>query len=101
MEEDATTVATDVEEHVDAAKSSIALGAGMMLVGLLLGFVWAWLRFFRRSKSPRNGMAGGSGQVGNTVQLNNLFNFGFICRKPSALWLVFVRSFLYLMYALL
>ncbi|KAG7202448.1 hypothetical protein KM043_018748 [Ampulex compressa] len=60
-----TTMPTDVEEHIeDTAKSSIALGAGMMLVGLLLGFVWAWLRFFCRSKAPRNGMAGGSGQYG-------------------------------------
>ncbi|KAG7202449.1 hypothetical protein KM043_018748 [Ampulex compressa] len=59
-----TTMPTDVEEHIeDTAKSSIALGAGMMLVGLLLGFVWAWLRFFCRSKAPRNGMAGGSGQM--------------------------------------
>ncbi|XP_076246731.1 uncharacterized protein LOC143186816 isoform X2 [Calliopsis andreniformis] len=59
------TSATNVEEHVeDAAKSSIALGAGMMLVGLLLGFIWAWLRFFRRGKSPRGGIVGSSGQYG-------------------------------------
>ncbi|XP_076246722.1 uncharacterized protein LOC143186816 isoform X1 [Calliopsis andreniformis] len=58
------TSATNVEEHVeDAAKSSIALGAGMMLVGLLLGFIWAWLRFFRRGKSPRGGIVGSSGQM--------------------------------------
>lgn len=61
----ATPAETDVEEHGDdGAKSSIALGASMMLIGLLLGFVWAWLSFFRRSKSPRNGMSGGSGQYG-------------------------------------
>ncbi|XP_011330436.1 uncharacterized protein LOC105275353 isoform X2 [Ooceraea biroi] len=59
------TMATDVQQHVeDTGKGSVALGAGMMLVGVLLGCVWAWLTFFRRSKSPRNGMAGGSGQYG-------------------------------------
>ncbi|XP_076683726.1 uncharacterized protein LOC143376835 isoform X1 [Andrena cerasifolii] len=59
-----TTSATNVEEHVeDETKSCIALGAGMMLVGLLLGFVWAWLRFFHRGKSPRGGMVGSSGQM--------------------------------------
>ncbi|XP_076622277.1 uncharacterized protein LOC143342367 isoform X2 [Colletes latitarsis] len=60
-----TTSATNVEEHVeDTAKSSVALGAGMMLVGLLLGFGWVWLRFFHRGKSPRSGMVGSSGQYG-------------------------------------
>ncbi|XP_043248340.1 uncharacterized protein LOC122395087 isoform X2 [Colletes gigas] len=60
-----TTPATNVEEHVeDTAKSSVALGAGMMLVGLLLGFGWVWLRFFHRGKSPRSGMVGSSGQYG-------------------------------------
>ncbi|XP_012246339.1 uncharacterized protein LOC100743236 isoform X2 [Bombus impatiens] len=65
VNENPTTSATSVEEHIeDAAKSSIALGASMMLVGLLLGFGWAWLRFFRRGKSPRGGMVGSSGQYG-------------------------------------
>ncbi|XP_053971216.1 uncharacterized protein LOC128894937 isoform X2 [Hylaeus anthracinus] len=60
-----TTSATTIEEHVeDTAKSSVALGAGMMFVGLLLGFIWAWLRFFHRGKSPRSGMVGSSGQYG-------------------------------------
>lgn len=36
----------------------------MMIVGVLLGLAWAWLYFFRRNKSPRNGMTGSSGQVG-------------------------------------
>lgn len=59
-----TTMATDVQQHAeDTGKGSVALGAGMMLVGALLGCVWAWLTFFRRSKSPRNGMTGSSGQV--------------------------------------
>ncbi|XP_033352652.1 uncharacterized protein LOC117235079 isoform X2 [Bombus vosnesenskii] len=65
VNENPTTSATSVEEHIeDAAKSSIALGASMMLVGLLLGFGWAWLHFFRRGKSPRGGMVGSSGQYG-------------------------------------
>ncbi|XP_033194635.1 uncharacterized protein LOC117159156 isoform X1 [Bombus vancouverensis nearcticus] len=64
VNENPTTSATSVEEHIeDAAKSSIALGASMMLVGLLLGFGWAWLRFFHRGKSPRGGMVGSSGQM--------------------------------------
>ncbi|XP_015435451.1 PREDICTED: uncharacterized protein LOC107191023 isoform X2 [Dufourea novaeangliae] len=65
LDDHPTTSTTNVEEHVeDAAKGSIALGAGMMLVGLLLGFIWAWLRFVRRGKSPRSGMVGSSGQYG-------------------------------------
>ncbi|XP_016904473.1 uncharacterized protein LOC107992866 isoform X2 [Apis cerana] len=65
VNEHPTTSATSIEEHIeDAAKSSIALSASMILVGLLLGFGWAWLRFFRRGKSPRGGMAGSSGQYG-------------------------------------
>lgn len=100
MNDHPTTAATNVEEHIeDAAKSSVALGAGMMLVGLLLGFIWAWLRFFRRGKSPRGGIVGNSGQVGRTCLVAIYFEFGFIYRKPSMLR--FVRSFLYLIYALL
>ncbi|XP_060811399.1 uncharacterized protein LOC132904704 isoform X2 [Bombus pascuorum] len=65
VNENPTTSATSIEEHIeDAAKSSIALGASLMLVGLLLGFGWAWLHFFRRGKSPRGGMVGSSGQYG-------------------------------------
>ncbi|KAH0953567.1 hypothetical protein HN011_011294 [Eciton burchellii] len=60
-----TTMSTDVQQHMeDTGKGSIALGAGMMLIGVLLGCIWAWLTFFRRSKSPRNGMTGSSGQYG-------------------------------------
>ncbi|KOC64484.1 hypothetical protein WH47_01068 [Habropoda laboriosa] len=55
---------TSIEEHVeDAAKSSIALGATMMLIGILLGFGWTWIRFFHRGKSPRGGMVGSSGKM--------------------------------------
>lgn len=64
VNEHSTTSATNIEEHVeDAAKSSIALGAGMMLIGLILGFAWAWLRFFHHGKSPRSGMVGSGGQM--------------------------------------
>lgn len=62
--EEYTTTATNVQQQMeDAGSGSIALGAGMMLVGVLLGLIWVWLAFFRRSKSPRNGMTGSSGQV--------------------------------------
>lgn len=71
----------------------------MILIGLLLGFGWAWLRFFRRGKSPRGGMVGSSGQVSKTFLIHIYFMFGFIYRKSSKFWLV--RSFLYLIYALL
>lgn len=59
-----STMAPDVQQHVEnTGKSSVALGAGMMLVGVLLGFVWTWLSFFHHSKSPRNGMTSSSGQM--------------------------------------
>ncbi|KMQ95920.1 hypothetical protein RF55_3834 [Lasius niger] len=59
-----TTMATNVQQQMkDAGNGSVALGAGMMLVGVLLGLIWVWLTFFRRSKSPRNGMTGSSGQM--------------------------------------
>ncbi|XP_033212982.1 uncharacterized protein LOC117170354 isoform X2 [Belonocnema kinseyi] len=55
---------TEVEEHVGGSGGSLALGATMMLFGLFLGLAWVWLRFFRRSKSPRGGLTGGGGQYG-------------------------------------
>ncbi|XP_014477719.1 PREDICTED: uncharacterized protein LOC106746062 isoform X1 [Dinoponera quadriceps] len=59
-----TTVAPDITQHADDAENnSVALGAGMMIVGVLLGLAWAWLYFFHRNKSPRNGMTGSSGQM--------------------------------------
>ncbi|XP_031782596.1 uncharacterized protein LOC100679747 isoform X1 [Nasonia vitripennis] len=55
---------TEIKEHSeDGARASIAVGAAMMLLGLLMGFIWAWLRFFRRGKSPRGGMTSNSGQM--------------------------------------
>ncbi|XP_014615893.1 PREDICTED: uncharacterized protein LOC106793457 isoform X1 [Polistes canadensis] len=54
----------EVEENVEgASKGSVALGAGMIFVGILLNVIWAWLRFFQRNKSPRSGITGGSGQM--------------------------------------
>jgi len=75
LDEHTTTAATtDVQQHVtEAGKSCIALGAGMMLVGILLSFIWAWLSFFSRSKSPRNGITGGSGQVGRAMFSRTIF----------------------------
>ncbi|XP_011172638.1 uncharacterized protein LOC105205039 isoform X2 [Solenopsis invicta] len=59
------TMAPGVQQHIEnTGRGSIALGAGIMLVGILLGFVWAWLTFFHHSKSPRNGMTSNSGQYG-------------------------------------
>nr|XP_033321377.1 uncharacterized protein LOC117217694 isoform X1 [Megalopta genalis] len=59
-----TTSKTNIEEHIeDTSESSIALGAGIMLVGMLLGFGWGWLHYIHRGKSPRSGMVGSSGQM--------------------------------------
>lgn len=61
-------MAPGVQQHIEnTGRGSIALGAGIMLVGILLGFVWAWLTFFHHSKSPRNGMTSNSGQVSKQV----------------------------------
>jgi len=51
----------------------VALGAGIMLIGVLLGFVWTWLTFFHHSKSPRNGMTSSSGQV--SVQVSTRIQY--------------------------
>jgi len=73
-----------------------------MLVGVLLGFVWAWLSFFHHNKSPRNGMTSSSGQVSKQVSSRyNILRLILFYRKPSALWYALVHLFLYLMYALL
>ncbi|XP_015610323.1 uncharacterized protein LOC107275076 isoform X2 [Cephus cinctus] len=52
------------ERGDNGSRGSIAAGAALMLVGVLAGCAWAWLRFFRPSKSPRSGLSGGSGQYG-------------------------------------
>ncbi|KYN42885.1 hypothetical protein ALC56_02688 [Trachymyrmex septentrionalis] len=58
-----STTVPDIQQHENIGKSSVALGAGIMLIGVLLGFVWTWLTFFHHSKSPRNGMTSSSGQM--------------------------------------
>ncbi|XP_018046022.1 PREDICTED: uncharacterized protein LOC108685641 isoform X2 [Atta colombica] len=62
--EEYSTTIPDIQQHENIGKSSVALGAGIMLIGVLLGFVWTWLTFFHHSKSPRNGMTSSSGQYG-------------------------------------
>lgn len=63
-QESSTDMTVEVEEHVrESSKGSIALGAGMLFIGVLLTVAWTWLRFFQRSKSPRSGITGGSGQM--------------------------------------
>ncbi|XP_035721911.1 uncharacterized protein LOC118441514 isoform X2 [Vespa mandarinia] len=57
-----TLLATENVE--ETSRGSVAIGAVMMFVGILLSIAWAWLRFFQRSKSPRSGITGGSGQYG-------------------------------------
>lgn len=89
-------MATNVQQQMeDAGNGSVALGAGMMLVGVLLGLIWVWLTFFRRSKSPRNGMTGSSGQVSEQSSAEYqyfycVYNFYFT-GKPSVLRYGFVR----------
>ncbi|KAK2579559.1 hypothetical protein KPH14_010858 [Odynerus spinipes] len=64
-QESSTDTTIEVEEHVEeTSKGSVALGAGMLFVGVLLIIAWTWLRFFQHSKSPRSGITGGSGQYG-------------------------------------
>ncbi|KAL2732519.1 uncharacterized protein V1477_014760 [Vespula maculifrons] len=59
-----TGASIEVEENVEeTSRGSVAIGAGMMFIGILLSIAWAWLRFFQRSKSPRGGITGGSGQM--------------------------------------
>ncbi|XP_011498224.1 PREDICTED: uncharacterized protein LOC105362473 isoform X1 [Ceratosolen solmsi marchali] len=55
---------TEIKEHSSYDIDTLtAVGAAMMLFGILLGGIWAWLRFFRRGKSPRGGMISNSGQM--------------------------------------
>lgn len=89
-------------QHVEnTGTGSIALGAGIMLVGVLLGFVWTWLSFFHHSKSPRNGMTSSSGQVSKQVSSRyNILRLILFYRKPSALWYVTFVSLSYVRVAM-
>ncbi|XP_058806009.1 uncharacterized protein LOC131672646 isoform X2 [Phymastichus coffea] len=55
---------TEVKEHSNDSRASIAGGAAVMLIGILLCLIWGYLRFFRNGKSPRGGMTSNSGQYG-------------------------------------
>ncbi|XP_058806006.1 uncharacterized protein LOC131672646 isoform X1 [Phymastichus coffea] len=54
---------TEVKEHSNDSRASIAGGAAVMLIGILLCLIWGYLRFFRNGKSPRGGMTSNSGQM--------------------------------------
>ncbi|XP_020293824.1 uncharacterized protein LOC109859713 isoform X2 [Pseudomyrmex gracilis] len=60
-----TTIATDVQQQAEnTGKHSIAVGTGLLLVGLLLVFVWICLGFFRPNKLQRSSIVSSSGQYG-------------------------------------
>ncbi|XP_014229801.1 uncharacterized protein LOC106654431 isoform X2 [Trichogramma pretiosum] len=52
------------ERHENEGRASIAAGASMMVLGIGLGILWGYMRFFRHGKLPRGGMTGNSGQYG-------------------------------------
>ncbi|XP_057321715.1 uncharacterized protein LOC130665391 isoform X1 [Microplitis mediator] len=59
---DTTTKVEDVvnQDH----KGSLAAGASITLIGLVMGALWTWLRFFRHGgKSQRGGISRASGQM--------------------------------------
>ncbi|KAL7293896.1 hypothetical protein TKK_0012627 [Trichogramma kaykai] len=51
------------ERHENEGRASIAAGASMMVLGIGLGILWGYMRFFRDGKLPRGGMTGNSGQM--------------------------------------
>ncbi|XP_053598944.1 uncharacterized protein LOC103579645 isoform X2 [Microplitis demolitor] len=57
---------TKVEDVVNQdPKGSLAAGASITLIGLVMGALWVWLRFFRHGgKSQRGGISRASGQYG-------------------------------------
>ncbi|XP_074093968.1 uncharacterized protein LOC141524172 isoform X2 [Cotesia typhae] len=60
---DTTTKMEDVMNQ--DPKGSLAAGASITLIGLVMGALWAWLRFFRHGgKSQRGGISRASGQYG-------------------------------------
>ncbi|XP_044583854.1 uncharacterized protein LOC123264590 isoform X2 [Cotesia glomerata] len=60
---DTTTKMEDVNNQ--DSKGSLAAGASITLIGLVMGALWAWLRFFRHGgKSQRGGISRASGQYG-------------------------------------
>lgn len=70
---------TKVEDVVNQdPKGSLAAGASITLIGLVMGALWVWLRFFRHGgKSQRGGISRASGQV--RLYLNNRL----LCIPPN------------------
>ncbi|XP_015108383.1 uncharacterized protein LOC107035476 isoform X2 [Diachasma alloeum] len=58
---------TKVEDKApeDPSRGSLAVGACITLLGVSMGALWIWMRFFRRGgKSQRGGVSRASGQYG-------------------------------------
>ena len=64
VDEDPTMSQSDEEHTKYTTKHSMPPGIFLILTGLVLGLIWAWLHFFHRAKSTRGGMVLSSGQVG-------------------------------------
>ncbi|XP_043524394.1 uncharacterized protein LOC122536251 isoform X2 [Frieseomelitta varia] len=64
VDEDPTMSQSDEEHTKYTTKHSMPPGIFLILTGLVLGLIWAWLHFFHRAKSTRGGMVLSSGQYG-------------------------------------
>lgn len=60
---DPSLVHKDQDGGDNSSGRTIAVGVTLVVVGLILGLLWGWLRFFRRNESPRNEPSGGGGQM--------------------------------------
>ncbi|XP_034936525.1 uncharacterized protein [Chelonus insularis] len=59
-----TETKMDNNTNTDSSQGSLAAGASITLLGLVMGALWAWLRFFRHGgKSQRSGISRASGQM--------------------------------------
>ncbi|KAK0172971.1 hypothetical protein PV328_006229 [Microctonus aethiopoides] len=75
QDNDKNNSGTKVEDKLaeNPESGSLAVGGSIMFLGLLMGALWAWLRFFRRGgKSQRGGMSRASGQVSNTKYIHRI-----------------------------
>ncbi|KAF3421784.1 hypothetical protein E2986_11889 [Frieseomelitta varia] len=63
VDEDPTMSQSDEEHTKYTTKHSMPPGIFLILTGLVLGLIWAWLHFFHRAKSTRGGMVLSSGQM--------------------------------------
>lgn len=59
-----STSTIEPEIPVDYSRGSLAVGAALTLIGLILGTAWTWYRFFHRNKTLRGGMSSVGGQYG-------------------------------------